>query len=130
MKKEQKTTLYIYLLNQPVLRTEWYSLLGSKYRHAFTFPWEITDSLEKANVVAWDGILTPKLSERMDELNETLKCKVLLFVGEPWTLYRNNPDVKIVDCEQYDCVRLNNWTILPEELLTALENCYQKLNHV
>lgn len=128
---QAKPVLKIYSLNQPGMYTEWRSILGDKYSHALPFDYALTDSLEEASVVAWDGVLSLKQMRLQDEILMALsKGKIFLRMGEAQTLFENHPLVKIASPKEMTIVELTGWSVLPEEILHALESCYQKINHV
>ncbi|MGE3608575.1 MAG: hypothetical protein AB7I27_03215 [Bacteriovoracaceae bacterium] len=128
MKNENLQILKIYLLNQPILKTEWYSLLGSKYCDSLPFKFELVDSMDEANVVAWDGVFSAKLEEKIPF--DKLKDKLLILVGDSRSFFKNHPFVKLIDPRQYNCIELSSWNVLPEELLMALDQCYKKISNV
>jgi len=129
--KTAETVLNIYCLTQPILNTEWASIQGDKYRHALPFSWNIVDDIESAQVVAWDGVITPKnrifISKVMDQIKSG---KILLLQGEASTLMRSHPFVELVKPDNLNIVEVHGWGVLPEELLSALELCHKKLGHV
>jgi hypothetical protein len=128
---KNKLVIKIFLLSQPILNTEWASLLGHKYAQALPFPWEFTQSLEEAHIVAWDGVLTPKLMHYQDRILNKLKSgTILLLQGEARTFLENHPFVKLISLDQLSYVELPGWSVLPEELLMALSACQQKISHV
>jgi hypothetical protein len=55
---------------------------------------------------------------------------VLLLLGESQTLHKERQGVKILNTENLNVVELSSWSVLPEEILGALEDCYKKLKHV
>ena len=121
----------IYLFSQPLLTTEWLSLLGDKYSRALKFNWEFADSLEAADVIAWDGVMTSKLRLYQDRLFKKIEGgAILLLQGDMRTLYENHPFVKLISLDQLRYVELSGWSVLPEELLMALISCHQKLTNV
>jgi hypothetical protein len=127
----KKTVLKIYSLGHPLSNTEWWSILGDKYCHALPFDYEVTNSLEDASIVAWDGIITLKQIGNLQTLESQLqRGKVLLIIGEAQSLYQNHPMIKFFDSSEIATIRLNGWSVLPEELLAALEACFQKIVHV
>ncbi len=123
--------LKIYLFSGPLLSTEWPSLLGDKYVHALKFSWEFVNVPEEADVIVWDGVISPKLSIYADRVMSRLQVgKVLLLTGEARTLYENHPFVKLLQLDQLRYVEVPGWSVLPEELLEAMTSCYQKLGYV
>ena len=129
---KQQSVLKIYCLSHPTLHTEWLSLLGDKYRNAMLFEIEMTTNFDEAQVVVWDGIVTPKNAYYLKPLmDKIIQSKVLLLQGETPTLYTNHPFVKLMNLDQFNYVELPGLSVLPEELLRALDQCIQKLpSHV
>jgi Ni,Fe-hydrogenase III small subunit len=129
---EKKTELLkIYLFSGPLLSTEWLSLLGDKYVHALKFTWEYVKNPDEADIIVWDGVISPKLSLYADKIVARLEVgKVLLLTGEARTLYENHPFVKLLKLNQLRYVEVPGWSVLPEELLLALTTCHQKLGYV
>lgn len=124
--------LKIFLFSQPLLTTEWPALMGNKYARALSFPWEFTDSIENADVIAWDGVVSEKMKLYQDNIIDRLKSgAVLLLQGDARTLFENHPFVSLITLDQLRYVELSGWSVLPEELLAALVSCHQKMmNHV
>jgi Ni,Fe-hydrogenase III small subunit len=121
----------IHLLSHPMLATEWLSLSGDKYRHLPGLEWELSDSPEDADVLVWDGIVSPKGGQAAEKLRELLKQnKVLLLQGEARTIMASNDYLKFFDTSEIKCVELSGWSELPETLAEALKQCHQKLSHV
>jgi hypothetical protein len=118
----------VYIALHPATCTEWISIQGDKYRHALPFAWEIVDDLKLADVLVWDGVISPK-SENLPEIVDDLvnKGKVLLLQGEAVTLMKEHPWVKLFYSEKVEFFSLPGWSVLPEELLGVLEKCYKKL---
>jgi hypothetical protein len=128
---KNKPELKIYCLNQPVVATEWKSILGDKYCHALPFTPVLTTDIEEAAVIAWDGVISLKMRRILPDIASQLqRGKMLLLVGESESLLKNQDQIKIFDPQGIISVSLNGWTLLPEEILGALEACYQKKNHV
>ncbi len=129
--KEKPAPLRIYNFSHPLMHTEWVTLVGDKYHRTLPFEWEMVKNIASAQVIAWDGIITPKNQNIVDELLISLKeNKILLLIGESITLLENHPVVKMIDTKGFKFVEVAGWNILPEEILAALESCHQKLNHV
>lgn len=123
----KKETLKIHCLSQPLLHTEWDSLMGDKYAHALPFTVEFVDQWEEAEIIAWDGIITVKNAYHMEKIIAALKAgKKLLLQGEARTAYRDNPLAKLVDLEGLAYEELPGWCVPPEDILQIL----QKLKHV
>lgn len=128
---ENKQLLKIFNLGHPLLVTESFSILGDKFLHALPFDFEYVQDMSSADVIIWDGILTPKNHDLVQViLEEMKKSKVLLLLGESMTLFKNHPVVKMFDPTNLNYVEVPGWNVLPEELLAALELCYQKLQNV
>lgn len=131
MNKQIIPALKIFLFSQPILSTEWLSLLGHKYHASLPFSWEFTQVLEEANVIAWDGVLTPKMKSYQDRLFKKLETgAILLLQGEARTMLENHPFVTLISLNQLRYVELPGWSVLPEEIMMALTICHQKLSHV
>lgn len=124
--------MQIFLLNQTTLEGEWMSLLGDKYREALPFSWTFTDNFQEAQVVAWDGLLTPKLKGELKQVIESLKNgqKILLLQREALTLFEEQSFIEYLDLDQVRYVELQSMNVLPEDLILALESCHRKLAHV
>lgn len=128
---EKRPVLKIYSLGHPLMTTEWRSILGDKYCQALPFNIEITESMEDASVIAWDGVISLKQRRNVPEIEAELrKGKVLLMLGESQTLFKDHPLVKIFSSKENCTIQLTGWSILPEELLAAFEACYQKIANV
>jgi len=126
-----KESLAIYQVSHPFMMTESFSLLGDKYLHALPFSLNYVDKIDEADVIIWDGVITPKnhvLAEMI--LEEMKKTKVLLLLNESMTLLKNHPIIKMFDPINLNYVELTGWDTLPEEFLGALELCHQKLRNV
>lgn len=126
-----KDTLAIYQVSHPFMMTESFSLLGDKYLHALSFSVIFVDKMEEADVIIWDGVITPKnhvLAERI--LEEMKKTKVLLLLNDSMTLLKNHRIVKMFDPINLNYVELTGWSVVPEEFLSALKLCHQKLINV
>ena len=129
--KEETKVLKIFHLSHPLITTEWLSVLGDKYQKSLAFNWSIVTDLKEADVVVWDGVITPKLSPMIQPLMEEFKQnKILLLVGEALTSLRQHPMVKLASIDDLRYVEISGWSILPEEILAALEACNQKVTHV
>ena len=131
MTKKNKVVLKIFCLNQPFIDTEWRSILGDKYSHALPFDYTITKSIEESTVIAWDGIVSLKLRRILPEIAAHLKSgKVLLMMGESQTLLRDHLLVELFNSPEVSTIQLSGWSVLPEEILAALQTCYQKIANV
>lgn len=129
---QKRAVLKIYSLGHPLMTTEWRSILGDKYCHALPFDYEITDSIEEASVIAWDGVIPLKQRRNLPAIEAQLrKGKVLLMLGESETLFKDNQLVSIFrSSSDISTIHLTGWSVLPEEILATLEACYQKIIHV
>ena len=126
--KKERPVLRVFCLSHPLFSTEWLSLSGDKYLGAMPFDVEIVEDIFTAEVVAWDGVITPKNTYYLKSMVEKIKAtKVLLLQGEMRSLFEGHPFVKSVNLENMKYVELPGLTAMPEELLGALEQCYQKL---
>ncbi len=127
----KRSLLKIFSLGHPLMTTEWRSILGDKYCHALPFDYVITDNMEEASVIAWDGLISLKQKRNVPEIEAQLKKgKVLLMIGESQTLFKDYPIVSIFNSPEIATIQLSGWSVLPEEILAALEACYQKITHV
>ncbi len=128
---QTKAVLKIYSLGHPLMTTEWRSILGDKYCHALSFDYAITDNMDEASVIAWDGVISLKQRRIQPQIEAQLKKgKVLLMMGESQTLFQDFPIVRLFNSPEIATIQLTGWSVLPEELLAALEACYQKITHV
>src|SRR5262245_24748613 len=120
--KKTETVLNLYLLGQTTLASEWTSLLGDKYREALPFAWAFTDSIDEAQVIAWDGVTTAKSHYYFAPVIERLKEKkaVLLLQREAYTLFNDDPFLAFVRPEDLHCIELPSGNVLPEDLLFAI----------
>ncbi len=124
-------SLKIFFLSQPLLHTEWLSLMGDKYCHSMPFKLEVTHDVESAQIVAWDGVITAKSASLMKSVLGLLKDnKILLIQGEARTLFKDHPIISQVDLELLNYVEMPGWSVLPEEMIAALEICLQRVSHV
>ncbi len=123
--------LTIFCFSQPLVHTEWWSLLGDKYCHSLPFQWKIVEDPNEAKVIAWDGVITPKGNSRVVQLRKLLgEGRILLLQGEARTALARHPLVELISLEGIKVVELPGWTVLPEELIHTLEQCFQKLADV
>lgn len=124
-------SLKIFCLTQPLITTEWLSLMGDKYKHSLPFPFEFVETIEEAHVVAWDGVISVKMKSLMEEISaEFSRGRIYLRMGEATTLYKDSSMVELFTLPDSQIVGLPGWNVLPEEMLNALEKCYQKIKHV
>jgi hypothetical protein len=128
---QKKAVLKIFSLGHPLVTTEWRSILGDKYCHALPFDYVISDKMEDATVIAWDGVISLKQRRILPEIEAQLKKgKILLMMGESQTLFQDYQIVKIFNSPEIATIQLTGWSVLPEEILAALEACFQKIAHV
>jgi hypothetical protein len=129
--KEKPAPLRIFNFSHPLMHTEWLTLVGDKYHRTLPFEWEMVKDLSLAQVITWDGVISPKNQPVVNELLEALKGnKILLLIGESMTLLKNHPIVTLLDPKDLKFIEVSGWNVLPEEILAVLESCHQKLNHV
>jgi hypothetical protein len=129
--KEKVAPLKIYNFSHPLMTTEWLSIQSDKFSRTLPFEWEMVTDYASAEIVVWDGVITPKNSEMTSMMFKDFKdSKVLLLLGESMTLLRNHPIVRMLNPEGLRYVEVSSWNILPEEILSALEMCREKLKNV
>ncbi len=129
--KKIEPDLKIFNLSQPITVMDWSSLLGDKYQGSLSLNWEFVTDHRDAHVILWDGVLTPKGAPFFQSvLREMGDSKILLLYGEAMTALRNHWPVELVDLAAVKTVDLTGWSILPEDILAALELCHGKLKHV
>ncbi len=126
-----KPDLKIYCLQNPVAATEFRAIFGDKYCHSLAFNPVFTTHLGESDLIVWDGLISVKMKRILPELRQSLsQNKVLLLIEDSMTLIEKNFFVQFFDSEDYPTVKLNGWTMLPEDLLPALEQCFQKMKNV
>lgn len=129
--KEKVAPLRIYNFSHPLMNTEWLSIQSDKFSRALPFEWETVSDYASAEIVVWDGVITPKNEEIVSRMmNDFKETKVLLLLGESMTLLKNHPIVKMLNPTGLRFVEVASWNILPEEILSALEICREKLKNV
>ncbi|HXH30450.1 MAG TPA: hypothetical protein VNJ01_06540 [Bacteriovoracaceae bacterium] len=129
--KKSEPVLKIFNLSQPVVATEWSSLMGDKYQGTMSFNWEFVTDFSEAQIILWDGVMTPKGAPFFRKvLAQMAQSKILLLYGEAMTSLKNHWPVELIDPEQFNWVDLTGWSVLPEDILSALEQCHRKLTHV
>lgn len=122
--------LKYYCLGGPHLSTEWASILSDKYRDYKGLSPVMVSRPEDAEIIVWDGILTPKSSPHIKELiAKASPGTVMLITGEASTFHRDHPFVRISDVD-FPAVFLPPSRVLPEELLEALDECRKRKAHV
>jgi hypothetical protein len=129
--KEQRKNYKIFCLANSIMSTELLSLKGSKYDKALSFDFEFSPHLNDCSIIAWDGIISSRMNIEIKRVIEFLRNgKILLLLGESYSLFKNSSSVELMPLENLNIVELTGWTVLPEDLLDALEKCHQKLSHV
>jgi Ni,Fe-hydrogenase III small subunit len=128
---EKQVALKIYNLSHPLMNTEMFSIQGDKYVRSLPFEWQIVNDMASADIIVWDGVITPKNQDVIKPLLESFKTsKVLLLLGESMTLFKNHPMVQLVELSDLRYVELAGWSVLPEEILSAFDQCREKLKNV
>lgn len=129
--KEKQIDFKIFHFSHPLMQTEMISLVGDKYKDILPFSWSFVNSFKDADVVVWDGIVTPRNQNYIKDMLENIgSSKVLLLLGESLTLFKNHPMVQEINLDSVKTVELASWNVLPEEILAAFEVCREKLAHV
>lgn len=129
--KEQRKNYKIFCLANSMMSTELLTLRGSKYADALPFDFEFSQNLQEASIIAWDGVIASRASREIQKIIEALRNgKILLLLGESYSLFKGFPSVETLPLENLNVVELTGWTVLPEDLLVGLEKCHQKLSHV
>ena len=129
--KDKVSPIKIYNFSHPLMNTEFYSVISDKFSRALPFSWEITNDYSSSDVVVWDGVITPKNASLIRSMIEDFKTtKILLLMGESMTLLKNHPIVQMVNLEGLKVVEVPGWNILPEEILSAIELCRERMTHV
>jgi hypothetical protein len=128
---QEKMVLKIFCLHQPFISTEWKSLMGDKFCYALPFNLSFVESIEDASVIVWDGVVSNKMKRILpDIIAQFQKGKVLLLMGESQSLFKDSRYVELFNMENIHFVQLTGWSVLPEDILGALETCYQKMINV
>lgn len=128
--KEKQRTLRIFNFSNPLSNTEILSVLGDKFKNALPFKWEFISDYKSADVIMWDGVITPKNKYYVEKIISDSNQKIILLVGESVTLLKESPVARLVEMDRSNIVELFGWTLIPEEILAAFQTCYQKLNYV
>lgn len=129
--KEKTSTLKIYNFSHPLMLSELLSLSGDKYAKVLSFEWELVDEIASAQIVVWDGVVTPRNQSSVARMLELLRDgKVLLLLGESKTIFRDHPLVRSLDLTNLRTVEVPSWNALPEEILSSFEHCREMLAHV
>jgi Ni,Fe-hydrogenase III small subunit len=126
----EKTALNIYCLGGPLLSTEWASIMGDKYREHLSFEPVLVATPDEAQVIVWDGVVTPKSHQAINELLDRVSEKtVFLLTGEASTLFLDHPFLQM-NSRKLLSVFLPPSKVLPEEILESLELCRSRSGHV
>ncbi len=126
----EKNTLNIYCLGGPLLSTEWTSIMGDKYREHLSFEPVLVANPDLAQVIVWDGVMTPKSQNPITELLDRVGEKtVFLLTGEAATLFQDHPFIRL-NTRNLPSVFLPPSKVLPEEILESLESCRKLGGHV
>ena len=130
--KTPEQVLKIFIMPQSLIYPEWSSLLGDKFKDALPFKWEMTGSVDEANVIAWDGFMTAKSKDLMESVVEKMKERkqILLLQHVGQTMFVKHPYVEYVNTSDLEVVELPAGNLLPEDLLSGLDQCHKKMNHV
>lgn len=129
--KEKNKRLSLFNFTSSIKDTEIFTLLGDKYFRALPFELEFSSHYEKADVIIWDGIETPKNKKYVERiLDDVTRGKCLIVTGASYTLKNEGMALQNLDSKKYRYFELPGWNILPEQLLKALEDCHQKARHV
>ena len=111
----------VYIFQNPMQSTEWLSLEGSKFKDALSFPWKFVSDPKEANVIVWDGVMTPKLLHRKTEIMDMLIPRKILIC---------NGALEDANFDSVQKVILPGISNRPEELLFALAECFERLKNV
>lgn len=129
--KENPQPLKVFPLSTPLVFTELLSVTGDKYKTALPFPWEITRDFSSADIIVWDGMETLKNQKIVQKVIGNLSAKkILLLVDGASTLHGKQSPARVVKIENPHFIELRGWNILPEDIISALEACQKKLEHV
>lgn len=121
----------VFHLSHPFEDTEWLSLSGDKYASALSFPLEETTTAQEADVVLWDGVMTPRTQAHVYSVLHSLSDRqILLLLGEARTLLEHSPFVKLFESRSVRIAELCGWSILPEQILSVLDKCQHALAEV
>ncbi|MES2529154.1 MAG: hypothetical protein V4598_18860 [Bdellovibrionota bacterium] len=126
----EKNTLNIYCLGGPLLSTEWTSIMGDKYREHLNFEPVLVASPDEAQIIVWDGVMTPKSHHSITKLIDRVGDKtVFLLTGEATTLLQDHPFIRF-NTRKLSSVFLPPSKVLPEEILESLQECRKLAGHV
>jgi Ni,Fe-hydrogenase III small subunit len=125
-----KNALNIYCLGGPLLSTELASIMGDKYREHLSFEPVLVATPDEAQVIVWDGVITPKSQQAITELLDRVGEKtVFLLTGEASTFFLDHPFIRL-NTRKLQSVFLPPSKVLPEEILESLELCRSRSGHV
>jgi hypothetical protein len=129
--KIKQIPLKIYILSHSLMKTEFLALLGDKYRAALPEGAMLVNRPDEANVIGWDGLLTPKLKPDLLNFIEANKDqKIFLILGSYLELTATHASKGGIYPDESQIVSIPRAHPLPEELLAALIECHKKINHV
>ena len=129
--KDKERKLRIYNFSHPLMNTEIMSIFGDKFSRTLSFEIEFVQDPESSDVILWDGIIGLK-SQHLDRLQKSIaEGKTLFLLGESHTLFKGASAVRpwSLEMKAY-IIEAYGWSLLPEDIITKLEACYQKLHHV
>jgi Ni,Fe-hydrogenase III small subunit len=125
------TLLKLFNFSHPLMETELLSLAGDKYSHALPFSFEFVEDFKDSDVILWDGVITAKNTKAVETiLNGIGPDRILMLIGESFTLFHEHPLVQLVDSKNLNVLELPGWSVLPEEIIVKLEECFKKLKNV
>lgn len=117
----------IFLMSQPLGNLEWLTLLSDKYLANQGFHIETTWDFDSADIIAWDGVISPKLELYLPRILENLnRGKILILMGEARTLLQKHSIISLLDLKGLNVIDLPGWTIIPEDIILALSSDRQK----
>ncbi len=130
MKKQLE--LKIFSLSAKDSHHELSSILGDKFKSSLPFSWEITNDLNQANVVFSDGFYNDKFKEYFFHALNILKSNkgILVLHYEMKTLLEQVKQLNQIPLDGFDYFELVGADALPEEILSILNQCYEKLKNV
>jgi hypothetical protein len=124
--------LKIFSLSAKDSHHELLSIMGDKFNSSLPFSWELTNDLDQANVVFSDGFYNDKFKEYFFHVVNILKSKngVLVLHYEMQTLLEQVDQLKKIPLENIVYFELVGADALPEEILSVLNQCHEKLKNV
>jgi len=130
MKKQLE--LKIFSLSAKDSHYELLSILGDKFNSSLPFSWEITNDLNQANVVFSGGFYNEKFKEYFFHALDVIKVNnaILVLHYEIKTLLEQVELLKKIPLENIEYVEIVGADALPEEILSVLNQCYEKLKNV